>query len=284
MAITINSQRIKAVGEALGRLGLEGVMVIEEGDPQYRALEHLVKRVGDCSSAALLTVLNAISAYQLSAPGEDYWWEFATYPFKPGEPDSLVRDFISFLESSRGNVASRDKKISRVRRLLASQTHIEIYVKIDEISRNPEILRTLLSRSLGKTGYEKTIVFAVKMFYYVSRICGYRSTPPATIEIPVDRRVAAVTYTSGIADTSKPDPVEEIMRSYREAQRAWAGVSEISGIPMISLDSILWLCGKYVRDERRVEKAYAEIAGYARGRIESSVLLRAVSELLYRRI
>ncbi len=277
MAIKISSQRIKIVGEALGRLGVEGIMAIEEGDPQYRALGHLVEKLGDCSSAALLTILNALSAYQLSAPGEEYWWEFARYSFKPGSPDDLVGSFISFLSSSRGNIASRDKKISRVRRLLTPQAHIEIYAKIDEISRNPEILREILSRSLGKEGYEKTIVFAVKMFYYVSRICGYKPTIPRTIEIPIDRRVAAVTYTSGIADALGRDPVEEIMRNYREAQKAWARVSEISGIPMINLDSILWLCGKYARDEKRVEKAYIEIASYAMGKIAERLLLEIVS-------
>ncbi len=284
MAITINSHRVRVVGEALGRLGLEGIMAIEEKDPQYRALEHLVNRIGDCGSTALLAVLNALSAYQLSASGEEYWWEFARYLFTPSDPDSLARSFISFLASSRGNVASKDKKISRVRRLIASQTHIEIYAKMGEISKNLESLRLLLSRSLGKTGYEKTIVFAVKMFYYVSRICGYKPVLPKNIEIPVDRRVAAVTYSSGIADTSRPNPVEEIMRNYREAQRAWAVVSEISGIPMINLDSIIWLCGKYVRDEKGVEKAYAEISGYVGEKIPKSVLLEAVSELLYRRI
>lgn len=284
MAIKINSQRIKIVGEALEKLGLDGIMSIEERDPQYRALEYLVERLGDCSSAALLTVLNALSAYQLSTTGEDYWWEFARYPFKPGSPDDLLRDFISFLSSSRGNVASRDRKISRLRRLSASQTHTEIYAKIGEISRNPEMLRDIISRSLGKEGYEKTIVFAAKMFYYISRICGYRPAIPRSIEIPVDRRVAAITYTSGIADTLRQNPVEEIMRNYREAQRAWARVSDISGIPVMNLDSILWLCGKYARDEKRVEKAYTEIAGYAKGKVGERVLLEVVSELLYRRI
>ncbi|MDT7887728.1 MAG: N-glycosylase/DNA lyase [Desulfurococcales archaeon] len=284
MAIRINNYRIETIGGALARLGLEAIYAIEERDPQYRALEYLVNRLGDCSSASLLAVLNALSAYQLSMPGEDYWWEFARYPFKQGDPDKLVEEFISFLSSSRGNVAARDKKISRIKRLVLSQAHIEIYVKIVDLFRDLETLREILARSLGKEGYEKTIVFAVKILYYVARICGSKTSPPDTIELPIDRRIAGITYTSEIADTDARDPVEEIMKNYREAQRAWKKVSEISRISMINLDSLLWLCGKYLRDDNRIEKAYQEIKSYAGRKADERVLREAISELLRRKL
>jgi len=282
--VRINYGRVERVGRALGALGVEGVQAIEEGDPQYRALEHLVRRLGDCSSASLLAVLNAVSAYQLSTTGEEYWWEFASHPFRPGDPDRLVGDFISFLTGSRGNVAAREKKISRVKRLASSQAHIEIYARAHELFQDLEGLRRILARSLGKKGSEKTIVFAVKIAYYVARICSSNPTPPSTIEIPVDRRVAGVTYTSEIVETAARDPVEEIMRNYREAQKAWREVSEISGIPMINLDSIAWLCGKYVREEDRVEKAFQEVKSYARERISEKALREALAELLKRKL
>ncbi|MEM1611148.1 MAG: N-glycosylase/DNA lyase [Sulfolobales archaeon] len=284
MAIKINEYRVEAVGKTLAKLGLEAIYAIEEGDPQYRALESLVKRLGDCSSASLLVVLNSLVAYQLSTHGEEYWWEFARYPFKPGSPDELVRDFISFLNTSKGNVAARDKKISRIKRLVSTQTHIEIYVKAPDLFRNLEKLREILARGLDKEGSEKTIVFAVKMLYYVARICGSKPRPSEAIEIPIDRRVAGVTYTSEIADTEARDPVEEIMRNYREAQRAWKKVSEISGIPMINLDSLIWLCGKHVKEEDRVENAYNEIKAYARRKIDEKALREAISELLRRKL
>lgn len=70
MAIRINDHRVEAVGKALARLGLEAIYAIEEGDPQYRALEFLIEKLRDCSSASLLVVLNALVSYQLSMPGE----------------------------------------------------------------------------------------------------------------------------------------------------------------------------------------------------------------------
>lgn len=284
MAIRINSDRIQAVGRAISGIGLEGVLAIEERDPQYRALEHLVRRLGDCGSAFLLVVLNSLSAYQLSSSGENYWWEFARYPFTPKDPGGLVKDFISFLRSSRGNVAARDKKIERVMRIASSQAHIEIYADYGKIVEDLEVLREILKRSLKKEGSEKTIVFAIKMFYYVARICGYKPRIPMSIEIPIDRRIAAITYTSEIADTTGPDPVEEIMRNYREAQKAWSIVSKIARIPPINLDSILWICGKYARDDERVEKAYRELKSYVGDRLGGRELRGVVEELLRRKI
>jgi DNA-(apurinic or apyrimidinic site) lyase len=284
MAIRINDHRVEAVGKALARLGLEAIYAIEEGDPQYRALEFLVEKLRDCSSASLLVVLNALVSYQLSMPGEEYWWEFARYPFKSGSPDELVRDFISFLNTSKGNVAARDKKISRIKRLVTSQTHIEIYVKAQDLFKSLEKLKEILARSLEREGSEKTIVFAVKMLHYIARICGSKPRPLVSIEIPVDRRVAGVTYTSEIADAEARDPVEEIMKNYKEAQRAWKRVSEISGIPMINLDSLIWLCGKHVREDDRVERAYKEIKAYARGKVDDRALREALLELLRRKL
>jgi DNA-(apurinic or apyrimidinic site) lyase len=284
MAVRINSYRIQAVARAISGIGLEGVLAIEESDPQYRALEYLVRRLGDCGSAFLLVVLNSLSAYQLSSTGEDYWWEFARYPFSPGDPGRLVEDFISFLRGSRGNVAARDKKIERVMRIASNQAHIEIYADYGKMVEDLEVLREILKRSLKKEGSEKTIVFAIKMFYYVARICGYKPRIPMSIEIPIDRRIAAITYTSEIADTTGSDPVGEIMRNYREAQKAWSTISRIAGIPPINLDSILWICGKHVRENDRVEKAYRELKSYAGGRVDDKALRKAVEELLRRKI
>lgn len=284
MALRINMPRISSVGEALSALGPEGVEALEEGDPQYGAVEHLVRALGDCGSAALLVVLNALVSYQLSSRGEEYWWEFARHPFAPGPPEDLVARFKMFLRSSRGNVAAEEAKISRISRIQSSQAHVEIYARALELGEDLEKLRRILARALGKKGDEKTIVFAVKMFYYTLKACGSKARIPASIEIPVDRRVAAVTYTSGIADPGPGDPVAQIMRRYREAQRAWSEVSRISGIPMLSLDTILWLCGKHARDEKGAERAYLELARYSRGRVSPGILRRVASELLARRL
>lgn len=56
----------------------------------------------------------------------------------------------------------------------------------------------LLSKVTNTRGDEKTIVFAVKMAYYVGRACGLDVSAPMEIPIPVDYRVTVITICSGL--------------------------------------------------------------------------------------
>lgn len=279
-----NYERVDRVGHALAKLGISGVLALEEGDPQFIAIKTLVERLRDCNAVALLTTLNALVSYQLTGSGEEYWIEFSEYPFRLSNPDHLAKDFLKFLENSRYNRLLQSVKTQRIRKLINSGTHIEIYVRFHELAKDLNRLWEVLKRGLSVEGSEKTIVFSVKMFYYTARACGYTYLPPMNINIPVDRRVAAITYTSGIVDTESEDPINLIMRRYKDVQRLWLEVSKIAGIPPLNLDSILWICGKHVWDVNPVDKAALEIVKLSSDRIPLNVAKLVTSELFRRRI
>jgi len=57
--------------------------------------------------------------------------------------------------------------------------------------------------------------------------------------VPIDRRIAFLTASSKLVEV---DCIDAILSKYRrEALRAWSIVSEESGIPLLNLDSLLWL-------------------------------------------
>lgn len=284
MSLKANYERVSIVGHALAKLGVGGALALEEGDPQFIAIKALVERLRDCNAVALLATLNALVSYQLTGRGEEYWREFSEYPFKSSNPDHLAKDFLRFLENSRYNRLLQNVKVQRIRKLINFRTHIEVYVKFHELAKDLNKLWGMLRQCLSVEGNEKTIVFSIKMFYYTARACGYMYLPPMNINIPVDRRVAAITYTSGIVDTDSEDPVNLIMRRYKEVQKLWLEVSKIAEIPPLNLDSILWICGKHVWDVNPVDKAASEIVKLSSDRIPFNVAKLVTSELFKRKI
>ena len=60
--------------------------------------------------------------------------------------------------------------------------------------------------------------------------------------------------------------------------------SRLSNIPSLNLDSIIWICGKYVRDEDGVSKASSDLTRYSKGRVSSETARAIASELLMRRL
>jgi len=288
MRVSINISRAEELGTILKRFGVELVEVFERKDPQYKALEELYNELRECNSLALLTVLNSIVSYQLSATGEEYWWEFARYKkFSSGvgDPEDLWRRFRNFLLSSRGNVASREIKIERLERIRRTQFHIELYVRYIEYIKNLDLLTSRLAEVLRQNIYDKTIVFSAKMMYYVSKICDIEPGGVEKIKIPVDRRVAAISYTSGLIDVLETkDIVEEIMREKERVIEAWSIVSKICDIPLIRLDSIIWFFGKYVRDRDPVEKALKDLSNMLRDVGNIKIFREFVQQFFIRRL
>ncbi len=92
----------------------------------------------------------------------------------------------------------------------------------------------------------KTIVFSIKMLYYGFRASTGVVTPlPMNIPIPIDLRIATMSYIANIIDTSHVkkslnEIAEIIMRSYKNTQEAWNIVARTSQIPPLHIDSIIW--------------------------------------------
>ncbi|MGC9009090.1 MAG: N-glycosylase/DNA lyase [Sulfolobales archaeon] len=288
MVIYLNRDRAIELGIFLREFGSDKIELFEITDPQYKALENLYRELNDCSSLALLTVLNSIVSYQLSTTGEDYWWEFSRYQeFKKysRNPEMLWDAFRRFLLSSRGNTSAREIKLRRISRLREEEFHIEIYAKFSDYAKDLGSFARRLSEILRQSIYDKTIVFSVKMLYYVARICNMKIGGFEEVKIPVDRRVAAVSFTSEMVDVvDNRDVVEYIMREKKTALRAWDIVSETSGIPLIKLDSLIWVIGRYVRDRDPVNRALRDLSNILRGYIDTKILSELINQFLRRRL
>jgi len=260
-----NEERISIVAERLKSLGLESALMVEEVDPQFQAVRLITSKMS-FGPALTLIVLNSIISYKLSGRGEDYWNEFALYVSKVSEPKSLieaVKLMLGFLSVSKINVALRTAKTSRL--LRASMARV---LEPDIIVRQTRNLRKFakdLALSLRSKWSSKTIVFSIKMICYAYRARYRRALiAPFNIPIPLDSRIAKLSWTSGVVDVEGAslrtwsDVIEALMGKPRIVQRAWSAVAEKSGIPPLHLDSILWLIGSFVDRRRAREEAVKE--------------------------
>lgn len=260
-----NEERISIVAEKLSSLGLESALKIEEVDPQFQAVRLITSKM-NFGPALTLIVLNSIISYRLSGRGEDYWNEFALYVSRADEPKSLVEAvklMLGFLSTSKINVALRAPKTSRL--LRASTVSVLEPDRIVNQARNLRRFAEALALSLKSRWSSKTIVFSLKMICYAYRArYGRAFVAPFNIPIPVDSRVAKLSWTSGVIDVEGAslrrwgDVVEAVMSRPRVAQRAWSAVAKKSGIPPLHLDSILWLVGGFVDRRRTREEAVKE--------------------------
>ncbi|MEM3961034.1 MAG: N-glycosylase/DNA lyase [Sulfolobales archaeon] len=288
MRVRISRERANEIGEFFRRHGEDIITAFEIRDPQYKALETLYQTLNDCNSLALLTLLNALISYNLSSTGEEYWWEFARYEnFKhyTRDPEKLWDSMRRFLLTSRGNTMNREQKLRRLSRVREEEFHIEFYAIADEYMRDLRKLVERLSEIMRQSSDDKTIVFTAKMLYYVSKICGIRNPIMEGIRIPVDRRVASVSYTSELLEVLAPgNPIEIIFREKEKALEAWDIVSSISMIPQIRLDSVIWIMGRYVREKDPVQRAVRELEIILGREIKRDIILELAHQMLRRRI
>jgi len=100
---------------------------------------------------------------------------------------------------------------------------------------------------LGTKPERKTVVFSIKMAYYGLRAL-YELVPqlPMEIPIPVDVRIAKITYKAGLIEGAKD--WQELYRKPTIVINLWNIVANRTGIPPLHLDSLLWmLCNEGVR-------------------------------------
>lgn len=251
--VKTSSERIAIVAERLSLLGLESALRIEELDPQFQAVKLITSKMS-LGTALTLIALNSIVSYRLSGRGEDYWNEFALYVSRADEPKSLidaVKLVTSFLAISRINVALRTVKMSRI--LRASVARVLEPNRIVEQVNDLRGFAKALAASLRSKWSSKTIAFSVKMMCYAYR--AYYDKPviaPFNIPIPVDSRIAKLSWTSGIAEIEGcevrkwSDVIKVITSKPRTVQRAWGLIARRCEIPPLHLDSILWFVGGFI--------------------------------------
>ncbi|WP_457754448.1 N-glycosylase/DNA lyase [Thermococcus sp.] len=239
-----NKPKIEKLKEILKELGIECAKTIEEKvDLQFSALEHLHKNLKNDELFIKLVIANAIVSYQLTATGEQWWWEFAEH-FSLNPPEKEIVDAYSrFLTGSKTNrrlTAAKIKRLEKLEPFLAE-------LKLEDLSNyyySMASLRNDLAKVLNSKRNAKTIVFAVKMFGYAGRIAFKEFIPyPMEIEIPNDVRINAYTkrFTNALPTSF------------------WSRIAKEVNIPPLHIDSILWpVLGKHAEVKERLKKYCAK--------------------------
>ena len=253
----VDWERVETIGRLFSRIPSRAVTVVEENDPQFRAVKYIVDRHGYKSLA--IVVANSIVSYRLSSRGEDYWVEFSREisSVDINSAEDIISFMSYFLPTSRGNRFLIKQKITRLRKALSIIASI-----YDNPHKYVDLYRLLqeLSQALEAEIYSKTVVFSVKMAYYTHRLLGASIVNGDKIPVPVDKRISLLTSTSSIIDY----PPSLILSKYQvDASSAWMRVAQRAGIESVSIDALLWLpargvdkiISKSIEEARRI---YAE--------------------------
>jgi len=224
--------KIEVLKNLLKDIGIEGARIIEERvDQQFKALEYLHKNLQNNELFIKLVIANALVSYQLSSTGENWWWEFSKY-FSKKRKISIYQAYKEFLPSSKTNKRLVNVKLSRLEKV---NSFLE-GLTLDELKayyQNMLKLNLDLANILNADKSAKTIVFAVKMFGYASRIVFDEFISyPMEIAIPKDVRIS--NYTKRF---TSEDPTG-----------FWNRIAKEVKIPPLHIDSILWTA--LGRDER----------------------------------
>ncbi|MBA2862358.1 N-glycosylase/DNA lyase [Methanococcus maripaludis] len=221
-----NLEKINELVEIFGHFDVEFAKNMEEKmDTQYLVLQNLKYSMDNDEMFIKLVILNSIVSYQLCTTGELWWGEFSEYWSKNEvNNDNLGEKYINFLKNSKGNRRLLNVKIKRIEKVIPFLETINLldfknyYVTMEELLEK-------LSKCLNSKKNAKTIVFALKMFGYSSRIVFNEFIPyPMEIEIPKDSRIEK--YTLKFTDK---DPI-----------KFWNNISKITKIPPLHIDSIIW--------------------------------------------
>lgn len=244
------ASRLRRVVEVLGRYGVQKILELEKRDPQYEAVCQVVKRHGEIG--ARLAMLNALVSYRLAGKGEEHWRYFGAY-FSSREVGDICRDFLKYIdESPYLKLAASAKKTRALKTCRYTPNLNDLRQTLHE-----------LSRLLDADPHQKTLVFTIKILNY-AYICasGADRTLPMDIPIPVDYRVAHLTWCAGLIDT----PPSQAAKNYREVQQIWNKVAEETGIPPLHIDTVLWLAGRAVLYGENIHQIPEEIIAIFRQR------------------
>ncbi len=220
---------VKEIALLLRRIGLERILALEKKDPQYLSICSLCRRRGERETARLV-MMNALISYRLAGKGEEHWDYFSKF-FAQRRRDDICAEFLEYVRTSPYLAVGRDARIRRVSKICRYEPDLDDLVKT---------WKNLIN-ILNADDDAKTIVFTIKMLNYVYICCrGVDRMLPYEIPIPVDYRVARLTACLGLVDI----PPEEALRRWKDVQRVWNEVAQISGIPPLHIDTLLWLAGR----------------------------------------
>ena len=269
--LKIDNYRAKEIAKVLKEIFNENNLnAFVEIDPQYKALKKIYLSTRNKGLTAIITIANSLISYQLSGKGEDYWSEVGNFfsKTKVGDYKQLYVLFTDFL--TKYTKYNRIRILNKLRRLsifLNSRIIDRLYISPCLYSTDQYPLLKILSEIMKQSIYAKTIIFSVKMYYYVARILCENTVPDPRIPMPIDRRIAYISFTSGLIKISNKTCLEDLKdiiyrlmqsRNRDNIVKAWLILSKYSGIPCILLDTIVWLMGRYVSPFKDIDEMTGE--------------------------
>ncbi len=242
MAFKLDFTRVEILGGLFNKYSFLANR-FEEADPQFKAVSEIVRRIGG-EEAFIAVVGTALVSYMLSLRGEEHWFLLAKYSKEFSNGVLLLEKFVEESPSLRFNRKTRLNRVKIFANRIVPIIREEKYSLLKDLRR----LHSILYKGLSVNPDAKTIVFAVKMAYYVAKALGLKGALPKDISIPVDHRVCLVSLTSGIIrdlENNNWGRRANILRNRNPSivRTAWHKVSSISCIPAISIDTVLWLVG-----------------------------------------
>lgn len=272
----MNFQRIDKVASVFNVLGIKGVGIFENVDPQYLAVKYALKNCGEKITSYAFYV-NALLAYRLRISGEKFWSKFAEHLVQECRNIKDFHQAIDFVRNftSRYNSYAYDQKIKRLDKL---KHCVNLAYFIDR--GDPLKIAKTASKCLNSSIEAKTMVFSVKMVYYVHKACGRTIALPFELPIPVDKRVAFITYTSGIVESNADNVVSLLFRKPDIVRNVWSTISLKSGIPPLNIDAVVWYFGKFsrLRDINKILESVDDTLYEILGR---DIIEALVNELFY---
>lgn len=228
--------------EILSKYSIEDIIKIEENDRQYIAISKINKAIKNNEYYFISVLANAIVWYQLSWTWEEYWEEFSNAVIKDLSSISnnynnfdfwIINDFfMDFLPNSKANKRLLNMKLPRIKKL--EPFFIKNIWNFENYYKNLSKLQSDLAKIMNQKIDDKTILFAVKMFYYAAKIrFWYQIIIPFEIGIPLDSRLAKLENVYNADNLPR--------------QEFWKIISEEIEIPRLHLDSILWTrCNEFM--------------------------------------
>lgn len=227
--------------------------LLEDKDVQFSVVREIVDICPDVVTAAVIILGVSLVSYQLSRKGEEHWKWLLSLIRKstPSGLDDAFRMLKLFVMQSPSLMRLRRSRLGRIDRFIRS--FVPAYVnKFPFIWQDLHSIWLLLSREMSSPRDSKTIVFAIKMYYYVLKALEVYINPPMEIPIPADYRVCLVSLTSGIV-SAYPRPTGP--KEYRSLARllkakkqglvrsVWADICGCVNVPPLRIDSLLWIFG-----------------------------------------
>ncbi|ADM28261.1 DNA-(apurinic or apyrimidinic site) lyase [Ignisphaera aggregans DSM 17230] len=246
----VNNERVIEIGITLRSIGIIGAKYFESLDPQMDIARELVSK---CSNNALyLLALNSLVSYSLTMRGEIFWKEFSKYVLLRCREIESFHDIVKIVKEFTMiyNRYLLNQKIRRLDRIMHCKDIVNYINNVKLVE-----LRNYIAKCLDSDPDSKTIVFSIKMIYYGLRALGYDYTLPFDIPIPVDRRVARISSTSGVieCESLKPCNIEYVLHYPKIIIKAWNEIGKTSSIPPLHIDAIIWYFGGFSNATNRNE-------------------------------